>query len=318
MSNRELVVLGTASQVPTRYRNHNGYFVRWDREGLLFDPGEGTQRQLILAGVPARAITKIFITHFHGDHSLGLAGVLQRLNLDRCPHPVEVYFPAEDEIYFHRLRDATHYNRHLTILPRPVEGEHWEGRCSNGWRVEARPLQHPVPTFGYRISEPGTFRFHRQRLDAMGLRGPDIGRLGREGEILHRGRKVSLWDVADSQPGMVLAFIMDTRFCQAALCLAEGADLAIIESTYLEDNSDLAHDHGHLTARQAGEIARRAGVRQLILGHFSQRYPAAEQFQEEAAREHTLVQAVKDLERVSIPWGRKALRAPERKAAHED
>ena len=85
MSARELVVLGTASQAPTRYRNHNGYLLRWDAEGLLFDPGEGTQRQMLLAGVASSAITRICLTHFHGDHCLGLPGVLQRLSLDRSP-----------------------------------------------------------------------------------------------------------------------------------------------------------------------------------------------------------------------------------------
>ncbi|MEP6923654.1 MAG: MBL fold metallo-hydrolase, partial [Pyrinomonadaceae bacterium] len=83
MSIRKFVALGTASQVPTRERNHNGYFLRWDEHGFLFDPGEGTQRQMTLAGVSASEITKIFITHFHGDHCLGLPGVMQRLSLDR-------------------------------------------------------------------------------------------------------------------------------------------------------------------------------------------------------------------------------------------
>ena len=79
MSQRELVVLGTASQAPTRSRNHNGYFLRWDSDGLLFDPGEGTQRQMLFAGVTASQVTRICITHFHGDHCLGLPGVLQRM-----------------------------------------------------------------------------------------------------------------------------------------------------------------------------------------------------------------------------------------------
>ena len=84
VSNRELVILGTASQAPTRSRNHNGYFLRWDDEGLLFDPGEGTQRQMLFAGVTASQITRICVTHLHGDHCLGLPGVLARMSLDRC------------------------------------------------------------------------------------------------------------------------------------------------------------------------------------------------------------------------------------------
>ena len=93
MSGRERVVLGTASQVPTRHRNHNGYLLRWDGQGLLFDPGEGTQRQMLFAGVTASQVTRVLITHFYGDHCLGLPGVLQRMSLDRVAHPVRVYYP---------------------------------------------------------------------------------------------------------------------------------------------------------------------------------------------------------------------------------
>ena len=94
MSVRELVVLGTSSQVPTRLRNHNGYFLRWDAEGILFDPGEGTQRQMAHAGVAATDLTRMCITHFHGDHCLGVPGVVQRLSLDRVAHRTAVFaFP---------------------------------------------------------------------------------------------------------------------------------------------------------------------------------------------------------------------------------
>ena len=94
---RELVVLGTASQVPTRTRNHNGYLLCWDGEGLLFDPGEGTQRQMIHAGVSASQITRICLTHIHGDHCYGLPGVLSRMVLDRVAHPVYLHYPASGE-----------------------------------------------------------------------------------------------------------------------------------------------------------------------------------------------------------------------------
>src|ERR1700688_1223054 len=102
VSDRELVVLGTASQAPTRRRNHNGYFLRWDGEGLVFDPGEGTQRQMLFAGITASQITRICITHFHGDHCLGLPGVLQRISLDQVPHAVDVCYPAESQEVFGR------------------------------------------------------------------------------------------------------------------------------------------------------------------------------------------------------------------------
>src|SRR6185295_11229948 len=121
MSARELMVLGTASQVPTRHRNHNGYFLRWDKEGILFDPGEGTQRQLTIANLAVSSITRICITHFHGDHCLGLPGVIQRLSLDGADR-VTIHYPASGQVYFDRLRHASIYASFDKLDPRPIKG----------------------------------------------------------------------------------------------------------------------------------------------------------------------------------------------------
>src|SRR5919206_2468753 len=110
MSARSFIALGTASQVPTRYRNHNGYLLRWDDEGLLFDPGEGTQRQMTLAGVPSSAVNRLCLTHFHGDHCLGVPGIIQRLSLDRMAHPVVAHYPASGAAFFARLRHAAAFH----------------------------------------------------------------------------------------------------------------------------------------------------------------------------------------------------------------
>ena len=115
MSVRELVVLGTASQAPTRHRNHNGYLLRWDGEAILFDPGEGTQRQFTLAGVSAASVDRICITHFHGDHCLGLPGMIMRLSLDAGSLPVPVHYPASGQSHFERLRFATAGQEHVPV-----------------------------------------------------------------------------------------------------------------------------------------------------------------------------------------------------------
>jgi ribonuclease Z len=123
VSNRELVVLGTASQSPTRARNHNGYFLRWDDEGLLFDPGEGTQRQMLFAGVTAHQITRVCVTHFHGDHCLGLPGVLQRMALDQVTDTVEVAYPASGADFFDRIRKVSLFHDTLSLCEHPVPEE---------------------------------------------------------------------------------------------------------------------------------------------------------------------------------------------------
>ncbi|MEV0727822.1 ribonuclease Z [Polymorphospora sp. NPDC050346] len=301
MSSRELVVLGTASQVPTRRRNHNGYLLRWDREGILFDPGEGTQRQMLLAGVSATDLTRVCVTHFHGDHCLGLPGIVQRLSLDRVPHPVPVHFPAGGAGYFERLRHASSFHDVADVRAEPVgtDGQRFD---IGAGVLEARRLRHPVETYGYRLLAPDGRRMLRDRLDAYGISGPAVGALQRDGHLDLDGRRVSLEAVSEHRRGQRFAFVMDTGLCDNVFALAEEADLLVIESTFLSVDAALAAEVGHLTAAQAGRVAAESGVRRLVLTHFSQRYPDPERFAAEAREEFDgdLVVA-DDLMRVPVP-----------------
>ncbi|QUQ62349.1 ribonuclease Z [Kutzneria sp. CA-103260] len=282
MSQRELVVLGSASQTPTRHRNHNGYLLRFDAEGVLFDPGEGTQRQMILAGRSATEITRICVTHFHGDHSLGLAGTIQRLSLDNVPHPVRCYYPASGQVYFDRLRHATSFHERATLVTVPLQVD---GPVDALLSVAA--LDHRIDCYGYRLAEPDGRRMLPDRLAHFGIRGPQVSQLQRDGVIEIDGRRVTVDEVSVFRPGQVFAFVMDTRMCPGALTLAQGADLLVAESTFLDADRELAHMYRHLTSREAGRLAAEAGARELVLTHFSQRYPydEAERFREEAALE---------------------------------
>ncbi|MCF6521700.1 ribonuclease Z [Streptomyces sp. JJ36] len=300
MSVRELVVLGTASQVPTRHRNHNGYLLRWDGEGILFDPGEGTQRQMLRAGVAAHDLTRLCVTHFHGDHALGLAGVIQRINLDRVPHPVTAHFPASGRRFFDRLRYATAYRETVPLRTAPVAG--------NGpvvldtgpaGTLTAHRLSHPVESYGYRLVEPDARRMLPERLAEHGIRGPDAGRLQRQGAL----RGVTLEDVSVPRPGQRFAFVMDTRLCDGVYALAEGCDLLVAESTFLDAEAALAEEYGHLTAGQAGRVAAESGVRHLVLTHFSQRYADPAPFAAEAREAGFTgeLTVAEDLARVPVP-----------------
>lgn len=274
---RELVVLGTASQVPTRRRNHNGCALRWDGEILLFDPGEGTQRQMMFAGVTTHHLSRVCVTHFHGDHALGLPGVIQRISLDQVPHPVTAHYPAGGQRFFDRLRHATAYRDTARITEQPVTGEGVLA-VTPAYTLTAHRLSHPVETYGYRLTEPDGRRMLPGRLAALGIHGADVGALQRRGEL----RGVTLADVSAPRPGQRFAFVMDTRLCDGAYALAEGCDLLVIESTFLAAEAALAQEYGHLTAAQAGRVAAESGVRHLVLTHFSQRYPDPVPFAREA------------------------------------
>ncbi|MFJ4684825.1 ribonuclease Z [Streptomyces sp. NPDC091377] len=298
MSVRELVVLGTASQVPTRHRNHNGYLLRWDGEGLLFDPGEGTQRQMLRAGVAAHDLNRICVTHFHGDHSLGLSGVIQRINLDRVPHEITAHYPRSGAVYFERLRYATAYRETVALTEVPVDAD-GDLAVTASYTLQARRLSHPVESYGYRLVEPDGRRMLPERLAAHGVRGPDVGRIQREGEV----RGIRLDQVSEVRRGQRFAFVMDTRLCDGVHALAEGCDMLVIESTFLDEDERLATDHGHLTAGQAARVARDAGVRHLVLTHFSQRYadPAEFERQARAAGYESDLTVAHDLQRIPVP-----------------
>lgn len=267
--------------MPTRERNHNGYFVRWDEHGFLFDPGEGTQRQMTFAGISASEITRIFITHFHGDHCLGLPGVLQRLSLDRISHRVEVYYPASGQRYFDNLKNASVYTKTAEIVEKPMDVEGIIFRDKN-LIVETKKLEHSTESWGYCFREPDSVTMLPEKLKELGVSGKDVGKLKEVGAIEINGKMIRREEASVFKKGQSFAFVMDTGVCGAAYELAKDADFLIIESTFLSSESKEAFDYRHLTARQAAEIARQANAKQLILTHFSQRYMNIEDFAREA------------------------------------
>lgn len=281
MTVRDLTILGCASQQPTRMRNHGAYLVRWNGEGFLFDPGEGTQRQFIFANIAPTCVTRIFVSHFHGDHCLGLGSMLMRLNLDKVQHPIHCYYPASGKVYFDRLRFGSIYHEVIKVIEHPVEKS---GIVEEGdFRIEAEFLKHGgIDNIGWRITESDTRKFDKAKLSSFGVVGPLVRELEKHCKIQIDGRLVTLDDVSQIRKGDVLAVAIDTVPCPEIKKLAQGAKLFLCESTYLDKHKDLAREHHHLTAKQAAQIARDAGVSQLILTHFSARYQDLTEFEEEA------------------------------------
>lgn len=283
MTVRDLTILGCSSQQPTRLRNHGAYLLRWNGEGFLFDPGEGTQRQFIFANLAPTCVNRIFLSHFHGDHCLGFGSMLMRLNLDKVTHPIHCYYPASGKVYFDRLRFGTAYFDRLNVVEHPVEKEgivHDDG----SFRIEAKFLDHGIDNLGWRIQEAPTLKFDKQKLKVLGIEGALVKQLQEKGVLTLDGKKILLKDVSSVREGDIFSCVIDTRYCENAVALAKGAKMLLCESTYLEEHRDLAYEHYHLTAKQAAEIAKKAQVKHLILTHYSARYRNVLAFEEEAKK----------------------------------
>jgi ribonuclease Z len=303
MSIRDLVILGSSSQQPTRYRNHGGYLLRWNDEGLLFDPGEGTQRQFIFAEIAPPVVTRIFISHFHGDHCLGLGSMLMRLNLDKIMHPIHCYYPASGKKYFDRLRYGTIYHETIRVIEHPVDKAGLVSEDEN-FRIDAVFLEHGVDNIGWRITERDTRKFDRKKLQEHHVVGPLVSQLEAKGTLQIGDQMVSLDDVSTIRKGDSVAVVIDTRYCPQAIEIAKNARLLLCESTYLDSERDLAYYHQHLTAKDAATIALKAGAEELILTHFSARYLNLKEMADEARVIFPNTQIAEDCKRFAFPKNR--------------
>lgn len=300
MSVRDLIILGTSSQQPTRRRNHGAYLFRWNEEGLLFDPGEGTQRQFIFANIAPPCVTRIFVSHFHGDHCLGLGSMLMRLNLDKVTHPIHCYYPASGKKYFDRLRYGTIYHETIQVIEHPISKEGIVDEDEN-FSIEAYFLEHGVDNLGWRITEANKRKFDPEKLKKAGVLGPKVRQLEEAGELIIEGKKVLIDDVSWIRYGDTIAIISDTKPCPNTFQIAKDAKILLCESTYLEEHRDLADKHYHLTAKQAATIAKEAQVETLILTHFSARYLNVQDFEKEAREVFPNTLAAEDLKIFPFP-----------------
>ena len=272
----EITFLGTSSGVPTRARNVSSVALRLPQraEVWLFDCGEGTQHQLLRSDIKTSQIKRIFITHMHGDHIFGLMGLLASCGLAGSAQTINLYGPEGLAEYLHACAKYSyiHFSNRIqvhTVQPGIIyEDEEFTVSCLQ--------LKHRVPAFGYRISEqdrPG--RFDVEKATALGIPpGPVYGKL-KQGEIvtLSDGRIIRGSDLCGStEPGRKIAYCTDTVYCEAAIELARNADVLIHEATFSHQDAQLAFDRLHSTSTMAAQVALAAGVKQLIMTHFSPRY----------------------------------------------
>ncbi|GAB3415591.1 ribonuclease Z [Haloparvum alkalitolerans] len=266
--------LGTGGAVPTTERAPSALLVNREGDRLLFDCGEGTQRQMMRFGT-GFTVDHIFVSHLHGDHVLGIPGLIQTLDFTEWTDPLAIHCPPNCK---RDLEDLVHAGGHQPSFPVRIN-EATPGSVAlrtDEYEVRAFETEHRTRSQGYALVEderPG--RFDRPKAEELGVpAGPKFGRL-------HAGETVELEDgtvvrpeqvVGDPRPGRKLVYTADTRPIDRTVEAATDADLLVHDATFAEEMAERARSTAHSTGREAGEIAARASARRLALTHISSRY----------------------------------------------
>jgi ribonuclease Z len=298
-----VVFVGTGGSWPSPERNVTSVAVRIGPEVVLLDCGEGTQRQLMSSSVSFMKITRIFISHFHGDHFLGLPGLIQSMALNDRKEPLEIYGPTGIVELMKSLLGLGYFKPTFEVCVEELEPG--ERVAFERYTVVCALADHTVPCYAYAIEEsPRPGKFNKARALELGVpEGPMFSRLqSGESVTLANGKIVEPSMVLGSpRKGRKLVFSGDTKPCDSVQTLATESDLLIHDATAAADNEDKANTYGHSSARQAAALAVKAGAKMLALVHISPRYEDAAPLLEEAKAVHPNSILPKDLDEVEVP-----------------
>ncbi|WP_071395681.1 ribonuclease Z [Bacillus tuaregi] len=304
----ELFFLGTGAGVPAKLRNVTAIALKLLEERgsiWLFDCGEATQHQILHTSIKPSRIEKIFITHLHGDHIYGLPGLLASRSFQGGETKVTVFGPSGLKAFVETsLRVSGTYLKYPLEIVEIDEGVVFE---DDQFLVEAKKLEHGIPSYGFRMIEKdrqGTLLV--EKLKAAGVKPGPIYKKIKAGEsvTLEDGTFIEAdCFVGPQQKGRVVTILGDTRMCEAAHSLANEADLLVHEATFANGEEALAHDYYHSTTSQAAETAKRAAVKKLCITHISSRYDrqASEELVQEARRIFPNTELAADFKSIEIP-----------------
>ena len=295
----EVIFLGTSSMVPTADRNHSGVYVRYGSDNILVDCGEGIQRQFKVAKLNPLKVTKILISHWHGDHVLGLPGLMQTMATGEYSGTLEVYVPKGTAANVHKMFDFfTMYGKLKYKVIEVSPGTFFD---NDKFSLEAFSLKHCKRNLGYLFREKDKRKINVSYLKKFGLeKHKIIGDLQKGKDIVWEGKKIKAKLATILVKGRSIGFIMDTQYFSDLAKKVKGCNVLISEASFCEDCKSLAKDKKHLTAKQAARIAKSAKVGELYLTHFSQRYKNAKQFEKEAKEIFSKVKLAKDFLRFKV------------------
>lgn len=304
--------LGTGAGVPSKSRNVTSIILKLldeINEMWMFDCGEGTQHQILETTLKPRKITRIFITHMHGDHIYGLPGFLSSRSFQGGNEKLTIYGPKGIKQY---VETSLKLSRSNLSYPLEIQELGREGVAykDNRYKVTYDTLQHAVPSYGFRIEESDQVgELLIDKVQEYNVpNGPLLGKLkNRQTITLEDGSVLDGNDfVGEDKEGRIVTILGDTRFCDNAKTLAMDANLLIHEATFAGGEEKMAYNYYHSTAKQAGEVARLAQVKKLVITHISARYVGskAKQLEEDARQVFKNTTIARDFYEIDVPVGK--------------
>ena len=263
--------LGTGQAVPTIKRNHTSILLSYKNENIMFDCGEGTQRQIRKMKINPCSLTRIFITHWHGDHILGIPGLFQTLALNGYNKTLHIYGPHGTKKYLEIILNMFIFLGKIKVEIHEVD----EGKVleTSDFYIEARRMQHSTYCLAYSFIEKDRVRIDKGRMRKLKIKqGKELGKIKQGKDVVINGKKIKSSYLTYKEKGKKITFIFDTSFNENCFKISRDADLLISEAVYTEKEKQLALERKHLTASQAATIAKKSKTKQLVLAHLSQRY----------------------------------------------
>ncbi|MCW7076718.1 MAG: ribonuclease Z [Candidatus Syntropharchaeales archaeon] len=268
-----VLFLGTGGSFPTPVRNTSAILINRDGELILFDCGEGAQRQMMRAKSGMGSLGSVFLTHLHADHFLGLPGVIQTLSFQKRTEPLAIFGPkGTKELMVHIMALGNFKSRFEVQIEEVSSGDVIK---RSGYEIKVIRTEHSIRSVGYVLEEDMRLgRFDRERAIELGVPpGPMFSKLHHGGSVTIEGREIKSEEVVGPpRPGRKIVYTGDTRPCRAVIEAAKDADLLIHDSTMADELADWAAEYRHSTSREAAQVAKEAGVLRLILTHISPRY----------------------------------------------